>query len=167
MRSVPLLLLPALLLGGCSFLVPRTTPPPYAGNGSYTAPQGSGGGMTSPPPDYASEGSSGSVQSGIMGQWQVSTIDGKALEIPEKVTVAIEPATLTVRSGCIAMAWKYADTGGVLATSSAPVVSCRRGYFPQETLLSQILSERVQVSYPGQGGLELSANGHRVLLFRQ
>ncbi len=160
MRSVAFLLLPALLLGGCSVLVPRTTPPPYAGNGSYTAPQNPENNPT-PPPSY------GAPQSGIMGQWRVSTIDGKALELPEGVTVAIEPSTLNVRSGCIQMAWKYADTGGVLATSPAPVVSCRRGYFPQETLLSQVLSDRVQVSYPGQNGLELSANGHRVLLFRQ
>lgn len=166
MRSVAFLLLPALLLGGCAVLVPRTTPPPYAGNdgyngGSVTPPQSGGSSVTPPPPSYGVTGS------GIMGQWRVSTIDGKALELPEGVTVAIEPAMLNVRSGCIQMAWKYADTGGVLATSPAPVASCRRGYFPQETLLSQILSERVQVSYPGQDGLELSANGHRVLLFRQ
>ena len=164
MRFVASLLLPALLLGGCSVLVPRTTPPPYAGNGAaqgaYTPPQPGGGSVTQP--SYG-----GATQSGLVGQWRVSTIDGKALELPEGVTATIDPSTIHVGSGCIQMAWKYTDTGGVLATSPAPVVSCRRGYFPQETLISQVLSDRVQMSYPGQGSIELSANGHRLVLFRQ
>ena len=162
MRSVACLLLPALMLGGCSFLVPRTNPPAGASGGGYY------GQAPSPPPATIPTGGDYTpAATGLQGQWRVSAIDGKAVELPEPITLAIDPAAITVHSGCIGMAWDYADNGGVLTTSSAPVISCRRGYFPQEQTLSHILSDRVQVSHSQQGGLELSGSGHRVLLFRQ
>ncbi len=174
MRYLACLLAPALMLGGCSVLVPRTTPPPDAAGSWSTAGQGT---VPSAVPDTgatnmgSSAGAGGNFATGaptvVQGEWRVASVDGKVIELPHAITVTIDPATINVHSGCIGMGWNYTAAGSTITTNYAPVVSCMRGYFPQEQALFNALSGPMQASRTSSGGLELTGNGHRVLLFSQ
>lgn len=168
MRYLACLLAPALMLGGCSVLVPRTAPPPDAAGSWNTA------GQTPPPstvPNTAAPNMGGNTATGaptvLQGEWRVGSIDGKVIELPHAITVTIDPAMINVRSGCVAIAWNYTAAGGAITTRYAPVMSCMRGYFPQEQALFNALSGPMQAHRTASGGLELTGNGHRVLLFSQ
>ncbi len=177
MRKLVPLLLPALLLGGCALLVPRTTSPAGGSYGRGTADGGympPRGGYDTPPPSASAapipeaDGVTATyAPANVQGSWRVSTINGKAIELPNPVTIAIDPAAIKVQSGCIAMAWHYTFMRGALNTSQAPIVSCRRGYLPQEQTLFEALSSNVQVRQTVQNGMEMIGNGHRIVLFRQ
>jgi hypothetical protein len=103
----------------------------------------------------------------LAGEYRVAGIDGADVNLPHAITASVGPERMEFTSDCIRMAWTYRFESQVLVTETAPVASCRRALLAEEQALSEAVEAAGIVRRTEANGVELSGEGHTVLLFGQ
>lgn len=103
----------------------------------------------------------------LAGEWRIASVDGASIDHPEGITATLTASRIDVQSGCIRFAFDYRLDGAVLATTPAPVASCRRALMPAEQAVQQAFAAATNVTRTAANGVQFAGGGRSVTLFTQ
>ena len=150
-RLVPLLV-PLLLLVGCSREAQPTAPPSPAPTATES-PAGPSNAITS--------------AGRLTGEYRVAGVNGDDIDLPYGITASISRSRIHVVADCVNVAWNYIFQGDMLVTERAPVEGCARGLTKKEDAIVDAFDAATTVSVTEANGVEFTGDGHTVVLFAQ
>ena len=93
--------------------------------------------------------------------------DGAVAMQPDAISATLTASRIDVQAGCIRFAYDYRLDGGALATTAAPVASCRRALMPLEQAVQQALAGASQVARTATDAIVFTGDGGSVTLRRR
>jgi hypothetical protein len=92
----------------------------------------------------------------IAGEYRLASVGDAPVDLPEPMRAAITATRIDLQSGCIRLAFDYRLEGGRLATTAAPVPSCRRALLPAEQTVQDVLRGGANVARLADGSLAIT-----------
>ena len=103
----------------------------------------------------------------LVGEYRVAGVDGQDINLPHGITASISDDEIEVQSQCIRFKWAYTISEGDLTASRVPMVSCRRGLYPEEEAIARAFDQAARAQRTPANGIEFVGAGHSVTLFSQ